>query len=448
MSDQKPFEPIDQPAAPADQTLLPTPPPAGYETPPPPAGAYGTPPPGAFGAPPYGGYSMPPAWAPAPPPQPRDTFWSRIAAYVALIAVIAGALGAFAGFSLARNLSPLQVGRSSGDAESPIQAQLPSGASNGGTLNVAAIATKVNPAIVDINTVLGNGQAAGTGMIISSSGEVLTNNHVVTGSTSISVTIQGRSQPYTASVVGVDVSKDVAVIQVHGVSGLPHVTFAKSSSIKVGDPVVAIGNALGQGGTPNATQGTVTDLDQTITASEGGGRSETLSGMIQSDAIIYEGDSGGALVNSSAQVVGMITAGQTQGFRSSASTVGYAIPADAALAIANRIRAGEKASDLTYGQVGFMGVSVQNLDSASAAQLGLSILSGALVISVQPGSPADNAGIARYDVITNLGGTSIDTSDTLGTAIKSHQPGDQVSVTWVDQSGTHHGTVTLGGVNP
>ncbi|SRR5581483_11845528 len=445
MPDQQPFEPGDQPPAPADQTLLPAPPPAPYGTPPP--AGYGTPPPAAIGSPPYGGYAMPPTWAPAPPPQPKDTFWNRIAAYLALIAVIAGALGAFAGFSIARNLSPLQVGRS-GDSESPIQAQLPSNTSNGGTLNASAIAAKIDPAIVDINTVLGNGQAAGTGMIISSSGEVLTNNHVVTGSTSISVTIQGRSQPYTASVVGVDVSQDVAVIQIHGVSGLPHVSFARSSSIKVGDPVVAIGNALGQGGTPNATQGTVTDLNQTVTASEGGGQSETLNGMIQSDAVIYEGDSGGALVNSSAQVVGMITAGQTQGFRSSASTVGYAIPADTALAIANRIRAGEQASDLTYGQVGFMGVSVQNLDSASAAQLGLSLTAGALVISVQPGSPAENAGIARYDVITNLGGTSIDTSDTLGTAIKSHHPGDQVSLIWVNQSGTHHGTATLGGVNP
>ena len=437
MPDQEPFEPGDQPAVPADQTPLPAPPPAGYATPSP----------GAFGAPPYGGYAMPPAWAPAPPPQPKDTFVSRIAAYVALIAVIAGALGAFAGFSIARNLSPLQAGSSSGGSGLPIQAQLPSG-SNAGSLDAAAIAAKVDPAIVDINTVLGNGQAAGTGMIISSSGEVLTNNHVVTGSTSISVTIQGRSQTYTASVVGVDVSKDVAVIQIHDVSGLPHVNFAKSSSIKVGDAVVAIGNALGQGGTPNATQGTVTALDQTVTASEGGGQSETLNGMIQSDAIIYEGDSGGALVNSSAQVVGMITAGQTQGFRSSASNVGYAIPADTAQTIANRIRAGERSSDLTYGQVGFMGVSVQNLDTASAAQLGLGISSGALVVSVQPGSPAENAGIARYDVITNLAGTSIDTSDTLGTAIKSHHAGDQVSVTWVNQSGTHHGTVTLGGVNP
>jgi S1-C subfamily serine protease len=286
-------------------------------------------------------------------------------------------------------------------------------------------------------------------MIISSTGEILTNNHVVSSSTSITVTVQGRSQSYAAHVVGVDISQDVAVIQIDGsVSGLPTVTFARSSAIKVGDTVFAIGNALGAGGAPHATQGQVTALDQTITANEGGGTSETLNWMIESDAVIYQGDSGGALVNSSGQVVGMITAGQAQGFRSSASSVGYAIPSDTALSVANRIRVHEQASDLTYGQVGYLGVQVQTLDSQSAAQLGLSVTSGALVVGVQSGSPAASAGITRFSVITNIGGIAITASDTLGTAVRSHQPGERVSVTWVHQGGTHTATVTLGGVNP
>jgi len=286
-------------------------------------------------------------------------------------------------------------------------------------------------------------------MIISSTGEILTNNHVVSQSTSITVTVQGRSQTYSAHVVGVDISQDVAVIQIDSnISGLPTVKFADSSSLRVGDAVVAIGNALGQGGTPNATQGAITALDQTITASEGGGQSETLNGMVQSDAVIYEGDSGGALVNTSGQVVGMITAGQAQGFRSSASDVGYAIASNTALSVVNRLRAHEQASDLTYGQVGFLGVQVQTLDSASAAQLGLNLSSGALVVAVTSGSPAQSAGITRTSVITSVGGTAVTSTDTLGTAIKSHQPGERVSVTWVNQGGTHTGTVTLAGVNP
>src|SRR5260370_20777110 len=143
----------------------------------------------------------------------------------------------------------------------------------------------VDPAIVDINPVIqtssGSGAAAGTGMIITSSGEVLTNNHVVDGSTSISVTIAGHSGSYTAHVIGVSPTADVALIQIEGVSGLPTITLADSSSVKPGDPVVAIGNALGAGGAPSVTQGQVNAIDQTITASEGNGRSGTLSRIIQ-----------------------------------------------------------------------------------------------------------------------------------------------------------------------
>ena len=144
-------------------------------------------------------------------------------------------------------------------------------------------------------------------MIVSSSGEVLTNDHVVRGSTSIAVTVQGRSQTYTAHVVAVNQSQDVALIQLEGASSLPTVRLADSTQLKVGDPVIAVGNALGQGGAPRVTQGSITALDQTITASEGGSQSETLHGMIESDAVIYQGDSGGAIVNAAGQIVGMIT---------------------------------------------------------------------------------------------------------------------------------------------
>jgi S1-C subfamily serine protease len=392
-------------------------------------------------------YGPPPPWAPGPALPPPASVWNRIAAVVVLIAVVAAAAGAGIGFSLARAITPHQSANVI-SPESPIQAVTPNTGS--GNTSANAIAARVSPAIVDINTTLGNGQAAGTGMIISSTGEILTNNHVVTGSTSISVAVEGRSSSYSAHVVGVNVSQDVAVIQIDAsVSGLPTVKFADSSSLHVGDAVIAIGNALGQGGAPHVETGQITALDQTITASEGGGAAETLNGMIQSDALIYEGDSGGALVNSSGQVIGMITAGQAQGFRSSASSVGYAIASNTALSVTNRIRAHELASDLTYGQVGYLGVAVQSLDAAAAQQLGLHVASGALVTATpQPGTPAADAGIGRYSVITRVGGSDVTSADSLGTAVKSHQPGDRVSVTWVNSSGTHTASVTLAGVNP
>jgi S1-C subfamily serine protease len=397
------------------------------------------------------GVGAAPPWAPAPPPPPpQPAFWNRIAAFIVLIAVVAAAAGAGIGFSLARAVNLHETANATAP-ESPISLQTPnSGSGNTGNGSANSVAARVAPAIVDINTTLGNGQAAGTGMIISSTGEILTNNHVVTGSTSITVTVQGRSQQYSAHVVGVAVSQDVAVIQIdQNVSSLPTVSFADSSSLHVGDQVIAIGNALGQGGAPHVEQGQVTALDQTITASEGSGSAETLNGMIESDALIYEGDSGGALVNRSGQVIGMITAGQAQGFRSSASTVGYAIASNTALSVVNRIRAHEVSSDLTYGQVGYLGVAVQSLDAAAAQQLGLSVSSGALVTAApQPGTPAYRAGIGRYSVITKVGGSDVTSADSLGTAVKSHQPGDSVSVTWVNSSGSHTATVTLAGVNP
>lgn len=424
-------QPSEHPDGPPDQSLLP---PAGAVSP---------------GAP-------VPAWS--PPAPVTNSVWHQIAAGVVIVAVIAAAAGAGIGWSLARTINARNgVAQASAqptiqpNVEQPAQPGTPiqPAPSTGGSLNTNAIAAKVDPSIVDINTVVGSGQAAGTGQIITSNGEILTNNHVVDRSTSIQVTIAGRSQTYTAHVIGVDPSADVALIQVDGgVSGLPTVSFASSSSVRVGDSIVALGNALGQGGTPDVSQGSITALDQTITASEGGSKSEQLTGMLQSDATIYPGDSGGPLVNSSGQVVGMITAGDVQGFRSSASTVNYAIPSDTILGVVNRIRSGKTSSEIIYGQTGYIGVSVQNLDANVAARLNLNISSGALVASVVPSAPAAGAGITRYSVITSVGGTSITNIDDLGNALLAHKPDDRVSITWVNSSGTHTATVTLGGVNP
>jgi S1-C subfamily serine protease len=376
-------------------------------------------------------YWVPPPPPPTPPPaEPHIGRWIIVAFLVAAIA--AGGSGIGVGWGLANAFR-----QPSAAVGSPIPIASPTTPANNGNLGADAIAALVTPAIVDINTVTTSGQAAGTGQILTSDGEVLTNNHVVDGSTNISVVIAGRSGNYHAHVIGVDPARDVALIQIEGVTGLPTITLGSSSSVKVGDSIVAIGNALGLGGAPSVTTGNVTALDQTITASEGGSNSEQLSGLIQSDAPIQPGDSGGAIVNSSGQVVGMITAGDVQGFRSQTSTTNYSVPSDTAISLVNRIRSGEAAADLVYGQVGFMGVSVRD-----------STAGGAEVVTVQPGSPADSAGISPGAIITKVGGTFIASSATLGTAIRSHKAGDRVSVTWTDANGSHTTTMTLAGVNP
>jgi S1-C subfamily serine protease len=365
-------------------------------------------------------------------------------ATIALAICLIGLVGGLAiGWSLAQTHAI-----STTSAQSPIATVPQTPAQSAGTPNATAIAAKVDPFVVDVNTVIqsanGSGAAAGTGIILTSTGEVLTNNHVVSGSTSITVTIQGRSGTYVAHVLGVDPTKDVALIQVEGVSGLPTATLADSSTLQVGQPVVAFGNALGQGGAPSVSQGAIVALDQSLTASDGTS-SELLTGMIQMDASISPGDSGGPIVNSAGQVLGMITAGQSVGRRTTATTVGFAIPTNTALTVVNQIRSGQATSEVILGQVGYIGVQVTDLTPSMAAQLGLSATSGALVTGVVAGSPAANAGIGRYSLITSAAGVTVDSSATLGAALHSHKPGDRVDVTWVDSTGvTHTASITLG----
>jgi S1-C subfamily serine protease len=308
---------------------------------------------------------------------------------------------------------------------------------------VQAIADRVEPAVVDINTEIEGsfgpiGRGAGTGMLLTSTGEVLTNYHVIQGATNIEVSITGRPGTYEATVVGADIEDDVALLQVQGVSGLPTVTLADSSDVVLGQEVVAIGNALGQGGSSSVTEGTVSALERSITVV---GEDEPLTGLIQMDAPIQPGDSGGPLVDSSARVVGMITAAARGNFGQSTSSIGFAIPSNDALGIVREIRAGNETATIIIWPTGFLGVGVLDLDSETAARLGLT--SGALVRSVRPGAPAESAGITPQSVIIAIDGQHISSPDALGTAILQHDPGEQIRVTWVDRSGTHSATVRL-----
>ena len=316
-----------------------------------------------------------------------------------------------------------------------------SGSGSSGTSTSATDAQQVG--VVDINTVLGyqSAQAAGTGMILTPNGEVLTNNHVVNGATKISVTVVSTGKTYTATVVGTDTSDDVAVIQLQGASGLTTVKTADSAKVAVGDKVTGVGNAGGTGGTPSASAGTVTGLDQTITASdESGANAETLTGMIETDADIQAGDSGGPLYNASDQVIGMDSAASGGSFSAEA----YAIPIDKALSIADQIESGQSSSTVHIGQTAFLGIELQDTSTAGNGFGASSAVSGATIGGVVSGSPAAQAGLAAGDTITSFDGTSIDSASALSTAIAQHKVGDSVSIGWTDSSGqSHSGTVTL-----
>jgi S1-C subfamily serine protease len=234
------------------------------------------------------------------------------------------------------------------------------------TLTTSQIAAKVDPGLVDVVTTVGyqGGKAAGTGMVLTSTGEVLTNNHVIDGATSIKATDVGNGRTYTAKVVGYDKTHDVAVLQLQNASGLQTVTLS-SAAPQSGQKVVALGNALGKGGTPSVVSGRINGLGQSITASDqGAGDSEQLTGMIGHNAPIQPGDSGGALVNTEGEVIGMNTAASdssssgspSQSSQTQAATQAFAIPITRASSIAGQIEAGTASSTVHIGATAFLGV--------------------------------------------------------------------------------------------
>jgi S1-C subfamily serine protease len=404
-------------------------------------------------APPPGTWTTPGQPVP-PPPSNRPGAGTIITAIVAgfLLIAIGASIGWVTGRDRGSTASPPVQGSGGGPLTQVPQTLPPSGQNGQGGQGGESVASSVTPAIVDVNTFttrygLSTGKmfalGAGTGMIVTSNGQVLTNNHVVKGANSIRVTIQGRSGTYKADVVGVDPTDDVALIQIEGVSGLPTVTLSNSSDLQLGQSVVAIGNALGRGGTPSVTQGAVTALGRSIHVSGENGDSESLSGLIQTNAAISPGDSGGALVNGAGQVIGMITAASTYRPNQQVSTIGYAIPVNNAVAVVNRIRAGDSAGGIILGKAGFLGISVQDLTAQAAAQLGLSGVSGVLVATIAPGGPAEKAGIPANSVITAVDGRSVSTFEELGSLLHRHAPGDQAQITYVDGSGSHTVSVTL-----
>jgi S1-C subfamily serine protease len=451
------------------------------------AGGYG--PPGGYG---YTGYGQPGGYGP-----PRRRVANAIV-YIAVAAVAATAGGLTVYASSSHNAPAASSGTSgggnTGGSGNVPNFQFPGqsggntgGNSGGGSVGSSpvsqATATRVKDAVLPgLVTISGNlkyqGDAdAATGMVISSSGLVLTNNHVINGTTGLSAVVVSTGQRFSAKWLGYDKSSDVAVIQLVGASGLRTVPLGNSNSVKVGDGVVAMGNANGTGGIATVT-GQVTGLNKSITATDDGSSdSENLKNMVETDADIIPGDSGGPLASTSGKVIGMDTAASTNAIGYGSQTVGFAIPINRAMSIAQQIISGHSSSVVRVGSAGFLGVLVtsgsngqQSTDPNPSGQLqqqeqaenqnggfggtqyppsssclgsdasaGIPskiapVSSGTLVLGSLCGTPASSAGLGIGDVITRLNGESVGAPSSLVGILGNLHSGQSVSITWVTPS--------------
>ena len=406
------------PYAPTTPPYAPATPPFGAPPPPP----FSDAPPGLPAAPPYRTYPMSPPYLPGsgpgdpetpstggppgPPGQagpPRRANWLIVALVAALVGgLVGGGLGVAAARRNRTKVVQEVVRPNTSIITHPA--------------TVKEILAKVQPGVVSIATDLG----AGTGMIISSDGQVVTNNHVISGAKKITVTLFNSTNPQPATLLGHDQTDDVALLRIDGASGLPTVSLGDSSKLQVGDDVVAIGNALDLAGGPTVTAGIVSAVGRTL-------RDPSLpQNLIQTDAAINPGNSGGPLVNSSGEVVGMNTLViQQANSQEAAQNLGFAIPV-------NNIK--PLLPDLLKGinkTPAFLGVSVADMTPAISQRLSIGTDKGAIVQVVSAGGPAAKAGIQVNDVITSFDGKAVKDSSELVTMIRAHQPGDKVTLTYV-----------------
>jgi serine protease Do len=369
-------------------------------------------------------------WRPSsPPPDPRTSGRGLI-----VVAVVAAVIGGLVGGGLVAALRPAKKvvvpGATFGSNTSAFAHPV----------DIQTVLARVEPAVVAIHdqtttsSAFGTQavQAAGTGMILTTDGEILTNAHVVANATNITVTLFNDHQQHPADALAVDSTDDIALVKIRGgVAGLPTVQLGDSSALRVGDGVLAIGNALDLPGGPTVTDGIVSGLGRPLQGS-------TLANLIQTNAAINPGNSGGPLVNSSAQVVGMNTAViQQAGAGESAQNLGFAIPVNTIKPIVDQLRTGNASK-------AFLGVSAEDMTPSIAQRFGTSVTSGAIVDSVQPGSAAATAGLQQGDVIVRFNGKDVSNAGGLVAAVRAARPGDGVVVEWVRGSTRMSATVTLG----
>ena len=300
-------------------------------------------------------------------------------------------------------------------------------------LDQSVLLSQVVPGLVDINTTLSYQGAvgAGTGILLSPDGEVLTNNHVIEGATDITAVSLANSRTYPVDVIGFDRASDIALVRLRGATGLPTAILGTSSTLAVGDPIAAIGNSNGSSAPPSYAPGTVTEIGASVRASdESGGGARELYDLIRVAAEIRPGDSGGPLVNSAGQVVGVNVAA-TLTYRMGGVTggEGFAIPIDRALAIANQIRSGVISDSIHLGDTAFIGVGIADSSPMSRGP------AGAVVRQVLPDTPAGQIGLFSGDVITAVDGIPINSAEDLSNVMDQRRPGDIIMLTWIDRAG-------------
>jgi S1-C subfamily serine protease len=417
-----------------------------------------------------GGYGSG-GWDPGAPGRPRRRRRGHSLVYLTVAALAAGIAAVLTVAFDGPGPSP-SAGISSSGIPSPHNDQSGSGPG----LNQAAVERKVKPGLVDITSTLtyASETAEGTGMILSRSGLVLTNNHVIDGATEVKVRLASNGmRSYPAQVIGYDSADDVALLQVTGASGLATVSFGNSSQVRVGIPVLALGDAQGRGSVTPAP-GDISALNRSIKASdEGSGTTEDLNHMLQTNAQIQQGDSGGALANNAGQVIGMITAANTAGDGQPGSTMGYAIPINTALRIAQQIASKQASSRVYIGLPGFLGVEVAQSGSPNPRQQaadeqqsgggrarlggphgGLACVTGAqqaavprqiaptgtgaLIVGVLCGTAAQKQGLTAGDVIVSVNGQAVTTPGSLTGITARYHPGDVVSVGYQAVNGSRH----------
>jgi len=368
----------------------------------------------------------PPVAGPGPAaPRPRGN--RRRLWVVALVSALVGALVAAA---VSAGVVASRDGRQRIVARPPVTT--PDGA-----MDIQTILEQVGESVVTIETsVSARGdvfEGAGTGVVLSADGLVMTNAHVIAQSEAITVrTFSGAE--HEAVLVGSEPDQDLAVIRVDGVGDLVPAELGSSTELLVGEPVIAIGNALNLGGQPSVTTGIVSALNRTIDGPDG-----RLSDLIQTDAAINPGNSGGPLVDSSGAVVGINTA-----IIQNSQNIGFAIAIDSVTPIIEEIQDGGGQITPDTAQLGVTTVPLESVEDAVREQLEVQADQGAFVVEVQPDSGADEAGVRAGDVILSLDGEEVDSSERLGQLVLDHEPGDTVEIV-VERRGEERTlTATLG----
>jgi S1-C subfamily serine protease len=304
---------------------------------------------------------------------------------------------------------------------------------------------RVDESVVDVNVTRSyqGATGAGSGILLSAGGEVVTNNHVVAGATSISVVDFADGRTFSATVVGYDRDADVALLKLSGARHLRRAPLGSSARLRIGDPVTAVGNAGGLGGKPSATSGALIALSRSITAEDEFGSAEALKGLLETSAPLQPGDSGGPLVSAAGRVIGMDTAGSSRLSRL-ASAVGYAIPINTALRLAREIEDGRASGAVHVGPTAFLGAVTEEAPYLN----GGSVTQGPVVTDVIPGTPAAQVGLVAGDVLTSFADTQITSNAAMTDLLIGAKPGMRVELGWVNEQGSSMTSIVTLGSGP